>query len=117
MDDVLARIDGLLGVQRGRTKALAEYLGYTNANVISDWRAGRSKSYAKQLPKIAEFLGTTVDYLTGVTDDPHPVEETTSTFDGLSAQWPDVDAAFRKATPEMRNAARLAALAVLLSDR
>ena len=75
MDNVLARIDRLLGVQRGRTKELAEYLGYTNANVVSDWRAGRSKSYMKQLPKIAEFLGTTVDYLTGQTDDPHPAEQ------------------------------------------
>lgn len=193
MDDVLVRIDGLLGVQRGRTKELAEYLGYTNANVISDWRAGRSKSYMKQLPKIAEFLGTTVEYLTGETDNPYskkqtinaasfyekylelcasvdktpsgaalemglskptvnrwkkgggitdatarkvaayfgvpvdyltgqiddlrPTEETASTFDGLSAQWPDVDAAFQKATPEIQNAARAAALAVLLSEQ
>lgn len=75
MDDVLVRIDGLLGVQRGRTKELAEHLGYTNANVISDWRAGRSKSYMKQLPKIAEFLDTTVAYLTGATDDPRPAEQ------------------------------------------
>lgn len=74
MDDVLVRINGLLGVQRGRTKELAEYLGYTNANVVSDWRAGRSKSYMKQLPKIAEFLDTTVAYLTGQTDNPYPTE-------------------------------------------
>lgn len=119
MDNVLARIDGLLGVQRGRTKELAEYMGYTNANVISDWRAGRSKSYMKQLPKIAEFLGTTVTYLTGQTDDPAPEQKekpTVTNDDGLSIQWADVEAAFKAATPEMREAAKAAALAVLSSQ-
>ena len=72
MDDVLVRINGLLGVRRGRAKDLAKYLGYTNSNIVSDWRAGRAKSYMKQLPKIAEFLGTTVEYLYGETDDPSP---------------------------------------------
>lgn len=38
--------------------------------VVSDWKAGRSKSYKKYIDKIAEYLGVSVDYLLGRTDDP-----------------------------------------------
>ena len=31
--------------------------------IVSTWSTGRSKSYAKHLPKIAKVLDTTVDYL------------------------------------------------------
>lgn len=40
--------------------------------VVSDWKAGRSKSYKKYIDKIAEYLGVSVDYLLGRTDDPLP---------------------------------------------
>lgn len=32
-------------------------------SVVSQWRMGRTKSYRSCLPKIAEVLGTTTDYL------------------------------------------------------
>lgn len=33
------------------------------ASVVSAWRTGKSASYNKYLPQIAEVLGTTVEYL------------------------------------------------------
>lgn len=43
---------------------LTRYLGISK-NVFSDWKAGRNNSYMKYLPKIAEFLNISTDYLLG----------------------------------------------------
>ena len=43
-------------------KELAEFLQIKN---VSDWKSGKSKSYTKYLPQIAEFFGVSVDYLLG----------------------------------------------------
>lgn len=45
-------------------KELAGHLGI-NQNNVTEWKAGRSSSYMKYLPSIAEFLGVSVDYLAG----------------------------------------------------
>ena len=39
---------------------------------FTDWKAGKSESYLKHLPQIAEILNVSVDYLLGKTDDPTP---------------------------------------------
>lgn len=39
---------------------------------FTDWKAGKSESYLKYLPQIAEILNVSVDYLLGKTDDPTP---------------------------------------------
>ena len=50
-------------IKRGFTqKELAEYINIPS-NSMTEWKAGRSKSYQKHLPKIAEFLGVSADYL------------------------------------------------------
>lgn len=41
---------------------LTEFLGL-HKNAFTEWKGGRSKSYIKYLPQIAEFLGVSVDYL------------------------------------------------------
>jgi len=64
MDAVVERIYKLLKEQGKEVKELAEYIGLT-ASKISDWKAGRAKSYYKYITKIAEFFGVSVDYLTG----------------------------------------------------
>lgn len=64
MDAVVERIYKLLKEQGKEVKELAEYIGLT-ASKISDWKAGRAKSYYKYTTKIAEFFGVSVDYLTG----------------------------------------------------
>ena len=45
-------------------KDLTDYLGLTK-NTFTNWKAGRSESWRKYLPQIAEFLGVTVDELLG----------------------------------------------------
>ena len=43
---------------------LAEALGL-NRQVVTDWKAGRSKSYNKYLYQIADYFNVSVDYLLG----------------------------------------------------
>nr|WP_326189898.1 S24 family peptidase [uncultured Oscillibacter sp.] len=43
-------------------KQFASILGTTD-KTVSAWRTGRSKSYTKYLPQIADALGTTTEYL------------------------------------------------------
>lgn len=75
MDETLKRIVNLIGPKRGAAKELAEYLGF-NPNVITNWKNGRNKSYMRYLPEIAEFYGTTVEYLEGKTNEKRPRAQT-----------------------------------------
>lgn len=34
-----------------------------NRSAVTDWKKGKTKSYMKHIPKIAEVLGVSVDYL------------------------------------------------------
>jgi transcriptional regulator with XRE-family HTH domain len=67
MDIMLNRILQVLGKKHGDTKKLAEYLG-VSANSISDWKAGRVKSYIKYAPQIAEYYNVSLDWLSGNSD-------------------------------------------------
>lgn len=58
----LKRIFDCLDNSKIEQKEFAALLG-VNPSAISQWRTGRSKSYTKYLPQIAEALGTTVEYL------------------------------------------------------
>ena len=62
----LDRIIKLLNERGFTQKQLTDYLGITK-NVFTDWKSGKNKSYTKHLPKIAKFLGVTVDNLIGGT--------------------------------------------------
>ena len=61
----LDKICELLTQQRKKQKDLTDFLGI-GKNVFTDWKSGRIQSYTKHLPKIAEFLGVSTDYLLGV---------------------------------------------------
>lgn len=65
--DTLYRIKQLLEQHKATQKELCDYLGL-GKNTFSDWLGGRSKSYLKLLPQIAEYFGVSVDYLLGKTD-------------------------------------------------
>ena len=52
----------LLKEQNKKQKDLTDFLGITK-NAFTDWKSGRIKSYQKHLPRIAEFLNVSVDYL------------------------------------------------------
>ena len=62
--DILNNILRLLKLQDKKQIDLTRYLGLSK-NVFSEWKAGRNDSYIKHLPKIAEFLNVSVDYLLG----------------------------------------------------
>ena len=59
---VLNNIISELNRSNKKQKDLTDYLGLQK-NSFTEWKGGRSKSYMKYLPRIAEFLGVSVDYL------------------------------------------------------
>lgn len=112
-----------------RAKQIATEKGINVSFVCRE--IGKSRGYISQMlvsgrdlpddmiEPVAKALGVSVSYLTGQTDDPAPEQKekpTVTNDDGLSIQWADVEAAFKAATPEMREAAKAAALAVLSSQ-
>ncbi len=68
MDITIERIVAELRSQKKSQLELAQHLGITQ-NVITDWKSGRIKSYTKYIHGIADFLGVSVDYLLGKTDE------------------------------------------------
>lgn len=50
-----------------KQKDLCEHLGISKNN-YTDWKSGKSSSYKKYLPEIAEYLGVSVDCLLGKTN-------------------------------------------------
>lgn len=67
MDIMLQRILELIPKKHGSKKELADAIGI-NSNSISEWKAGRAKSYPKYAPKIAEYYCVSLDWLSGKTD-------------------------------------------------
>ena len=62
MDSVAMRIFELADKQFAEQQDFAVAIG-KKPSVVSQWRMGRTKSYRSCLPKIAEILGTSTDYL------------------------------------------------------
>ena len=96
--DTLNRIIDLMKLKNCDNQMLASALGL-NRQVVTDWKAGRSKSYMKYLPQIADYLGVTVDYLLGKPDEKEPPCE---------AGIPDnsIQEAYNKAPEDIKNAIR-----------
>ena len=61
---VIEKIQNLLKEQNKEQKDLCEYLNLSKST-FSSWKSGVTNSYLKHLPKIAEFLGVSVDFLLG----------------------------------------------------
>ena len=68
--NTFARIDFLLKEKKLKQVDLTNFLGVPKTN-YTDWKTGRTKSYQKHLPQIADYFGVTVDYLLG--KEPAPV--------------------------------------------
>lgn len=69
--DTLTRILRVLTDRGLAQKDIAQHLGL-HPNNITDWKSGKSKSYTKYLPQIADLLEVSVDYLVGNTENPTP---------------------------------------------
>ena len=67
MDSILERIINELAVQNKPQQDLTDYLGINHTSFAA-WKKGRNQSYKKYLHTIAEFLGVSVEYLRGETD-------------------------------------------------
>ena len=68
MDIMLQRILELVGTKHGSSQELVQALGLSK-NTVTDWKAGRLKSYPKSATQIAEYYGVSIDWLSGLTDD------------------------------------------------
>lgn len=62
--DILNKIIELLDSQNRQQKELTDFLGLEKST-FSAWKNGKSASYKKYLPEIANFFGISVDKLIG----------------------------------------------------
>ncbi|KKI52004.1 helix-turn-helix domain-containing protein [Christensenella hongkongensis] len=92
MEPFVNRIFDLLKKSGKSAKELAISIGVSQGNV-TDWKNGRSKPSAIQIPKIAEFFGVTTDAIYYGTDSSTPIGNganntlaAASGFDKLSPQ-------------------------------
>lgn len=67
--DTLTKILGIMKEQRVSQQEICQYLNLTK-QTFSDWKSGKSESYLKYLPQIADYLDVSVDYLLGKTPSP-----------------------------------------------
>lgn len=94
--------------KRGKSKtAVAKEIGLVSKSVTG-WKNGAIPRNGT-LKKLADYFGITVEELMK--------EENPAGQGGIGFEWPEVDAAFKNATPEARAAAKAAALAVLESGK
>ena len=69
MEKTLSNILSLIGSKKGAQRRFTEALGLC-PSVVGDWKSGKSKSYARRLPQIAEYFGISVDALLDGTSPP-----------------------------------------------
>lgn len=62
--DTITKINYLMEKNGVKNRDLANHLGLT-AQAVTDWRAERSKSYAKYLVQIADFFNISIEFFTG----------------------------------------------------
>lgn len=98
--DTLEKIIELMKIHKCDNLKLATFLGL-NRQAVTDWKAGRSKSYTKYLPEIASFFETSVDYLLGNDTNKNRETENNSEFD-LTEQEKTLIRMFRETTEEGR---------------
>lgn len=78
--DILNRIIELLNSNNRQQKELTDYLG-VDKSIFSAWKSGKSNSYKKYLPEIAEFFSISVDKLVnGVQTDQNILDEVYFSF-------------------------------------
>ena len=82
--------------------AVAKEIG-RDSKTVTGWKKG-AVPYNSTLKKLADYFGITVEELMGTKKEPTLKSE-------LGYEWPDVEEAFKNATPEMREAAKAAARA------
>lgn len=104
MDIILERILSLIprkengDFEHGSKKEFAQSIGFKGGEIISDWIAGRNKSYVKHIHVIAERYNVSTEWLTGQSDKKERTAAGVS--DGLSREDIQFLELFGKLTPE-----------------
>lgn len=62
MDNVLKRILELIGDKRGEKTRFFKAL-HLQSSTLGDWQGGKTTSYLKIIPQIAEYFSVSTDYL------------------------------------------------------
>lgn len=62
--DIITNIMELIAAKGVEQQEFCRAIGIT-PTLLSEWKAGRKKSYMKYLPQISEYFGVSVDYLLG----------------------------------------------------
>lgn len=88
--EVLTRILMLLDEKHIQQKELSDYLGLSKC-AMTGWKNGNNNSYMKHLPKIAEFLGVSVDYLLGKETPASDINFTYALYNELAHDLSDED--------------------------
>lgn len=76
MDILLERILSLIpkkengDFRHGAKKEFATSIGFKSGEIVSDWIAGRSKSYEGYVYQISALYNVSIEWLKGKTDDP-----------------------------------------------
>lgn len=68
MDIMLQRILELIGDKHGSAQELTRAINCPK-NAITAWKAGRTTSYKRYAPQIADHYGVSLDWLSGLTDE------------------------------------------------
>ncbi len=103
--DTRSRIFLLLDELNMEQKTLASVLGLP-ADTVSAWRRGKSASYTKYLPQIAEALGTTTEYLLTGEGPKKKSAPAVSDSDTLTNEEEHLISTYRQAAPELQAAVR-----------
>lgn len=86
--DIIINLLNEKGIEQ---KELAEYLG-VHPQLITEWKAGRTKSYKKYIDKIADFFGVSTDYLLGKDQNKkRPTPEAVERINAYRAKFPEFD--------------------------
>lgn len=72
---------------------------------VNDWKRGKSKTYLKMLPELAQHFGVSSSYLLCETDDPNP--------QGLDIDTSDLSWAIYKDSRELSEADKQELLAII----
>lgn len=99
--DTLDRIFEQLTALGIEQKSLAQKIG-VRPQAVTDWKNGKTKSYTKYIPQIAEVLNTTSEYLLTGQGPKQNVPES----DTLSEESQRLLTAYEQAAPELQTAVR-----------
>ena len=99
------RIKTLCKEQKINQQALAATIG-VKEDTISNWFRGKSASYTKYLPQIAEALGTTTEYLLTGEGPKKKSAPAVSDSDTLTNEEEHLISTYRQAAPELQAAVR-----------